>query len=345
MRKVLAFWILVAMVALMAFAALAEEWTEDAAEDAGIYDGPVTNLPMEEWPEGEQTMEVKSVDKAPEDAQLVGQDEIGGMPTVSFARVVTESGTLNMRLEGKAGAEVTAKIPKGAEVQVLADLGEWSEIFYKNRIGYVMSKYLKPYDDEDLNEAYVPITKDSESSAIVAVKRALYKLEYLKEEEVNSRFDKSMELALMKVQLVNGITLDPQTVSPELQALLADGLASRSKSGYYDTETDAETGLSVSIFCWDTGGMIFEEDNSFKVQITYAVQAMGGQAPYTITVKKSVGASGEAYGDVVSSPFSHIFGVGYDDLYLYATVVDANGDTVTACTPFAYRMPARYLED
>ncbi len=267
-----------------------------------------------------------------------GEGSIAGAER--YARVATEKGTLNMRSEAKDKAEVLSKLPKGAIVVVLENLEEWTKVLYKSKTGYVKAGFL----DEITELPYTTITKDSDGALVLAFKKALRKLEYLKSEEVNKKFDAAMEKALMKIQLLNGVELNPGAVSPELQALMEWGMLRKGKSGYIETNEDEETGLSVSIFCWDTAGVLFEDEKTIRVEVTFAAQAMGGQPPYTVTVRKSIsgGRGGEAYGDEVTSPFSHIWTESTDCIYLYATAVDAAGNTVTACTPFRYAIPARY---
>lgn len=252
-----------------------------------------------------------------------------------YAKVATQSGTLNMRAEAKKDAKIVKKIARGTVVTVVEDLGDWMQIDYKGNIGYVMSSFMEAYDELP----YAPITKENEGEAVMRFKETLQRLGYIKEEDVNKYFDKAMENALTKVQLMNGLALDAAVVSTEMQALVDWNMIVKGKSGYLDTATDSETGLSVSIYCWDSGGMIYADDMAVKVQITYAVQASGGQPPYAISVHKSLTGTGAAYGDEVTSPFSHIWREDTDRLYIYATVVDAAGNTVEACAPFRYVMP------
>lgn len=261
---------------------------------------------------------------------------------IRYAEVATKQGTLNMRAEPGDTAKVIYKLPRYSIVRILGDHGDWAQVLYKSRTGYVQTAYLA----EIVAFAYNPITKDDEGETVLAFKRAMYKLNYLKEDELNRRFDAAMETALTKLQLLNNIPLDPQTVSPELQALMDWGMVLRCKSGYLNTTTDPDSGLTVSIFAWDTDGMLYEDDKSVKIEITFAAGATGGQAPYTITVRKSLSArGGEVSGDVVTSPFSQIWAQESEGLYLFATATDAAGNTVTAVTPFRYTMPARYIED
>lgn len=254
-----------------------------------------------------------------------------------YAEVTTEKGTLNLRTEPKDSAKVLKRLERGSIVQILGDYGDWTEILYGERSGYVMSKFLTEIEELP----YPLITKEDTGDAVLAFKRAMHQLGYLKSEEINTRFDMAMELALTKMQLMNGVALNPEAVTPELQALVEWGKIVKAKSGYLDTATDQDSGLTVSIFCWDSAGTLYEADKSVKLKISFAAQATGGVPPYTITVKKSLGG-GEAYGDEVTSPFSHIWSPTSDCLYVYATAVDAAGNTVTACAPFRYTLPSQY---
>lgn len=261
-----------------------------------------------------------------------------GIEINRYAEVATTKGTLNMREEPKDNAKILYRLPRGAIVQIIDEYEEWAKVLYKNRTGFVKVSFI----NEIVDLPYELITVDSRGETVYAFKRALCRLGYLKSEDINNRFDWAMEVAMTKLQLMNGLPLNPKVVTPEVQALMEWGMILKGKTGYIDTAEDEESGLTVSLFCWDTGGMLYEADKSVKLEITYAAQATGGYPPYTITVKKSVSGAGEASADEVSNPFSHIWSQTTERLYVYATVVDAAGNTVTACAPFRYNLPSRY---
>lgn len=299
--------------------ALPEETIAPASEAPAL---PEQDTEPEQTAEPEQEAEPEQVS-----AQSVTETR--------YAKVVTENGTLNMRAEASADAKIIKRLSKGTVVTVVDTIDGWLQIDCDGTVGYVMSRFMEAYEALP----YTPITKADEGEAVVRFKEALQRLGYLKAEDVNKYFDKSMENALTKVQLMNGLALDSTAVSAEMQALVDWNRIVKGKSGYLDTATSPETGLSISIFCWDSAGMIYADDEAVKVEITYAVQASGGQPPYDITVSKSLTGTGAAYGDEVSSPFSQIWRTDTDRLYIYATVADASGNTAEACAPFRYNMP------
>lgn len=47
-----------------------------------------------------------------------------------------------MREKPTTQSSIIMKIPKGATVEVLKDLGAWFKVGYKGHIGYVSGKYL-----------------------------------------------------------------------------------------------------------------------------------------------------------------------------------------------------------
>jgi uncharacterized protein YgiM (DUF1202 family) len=51
-------------------------------------------------------------------------------------------GTLNLRAEPSLNARVLAQIPYGTELETNTITGEWSQVTYNGKIGYVMSKFL-----------------------------------------------------------------------------------------------------------------------------------------------------------------------------------------------------------
>lgn len=260
--------------------------------------------------------------------------------STQYAEVATDKGTLNMREYARDNANILQKLPRGAIVEILSQEGDWAEILYRGNTGYVKASFLQRIT----NLPYTVITPGSDGEDILAFKRILHKMEYLKSDDINKNFDWKMENALVKMQLMNDVTLNPAAVTPELQALIEWGMIKNGKSGSVDTETDGASGLTVSIFCWDTGGILYDDDKAVKVQITHAAQATGGTPPYTIIVKKSVTGAGEASADYVTNPFSHIIYSNDDVLYVYATATDAEGNTVTACAPFSYTLPSRYTD-
>lgn len=267
------------------------------------------------------------------EAVQVGEDT----PAIRYASVATEQGTLNVRSKPEDGANVQDRLAKGAIVHILEDLDGWKQIAYNNgrSTGYVVERFIA----EITEFPYETLKSGDSSDAIMRFKRALSRLGYLKEEDIGKRYDNAMERAVAKMQLLNGFALNPSAVTPEMQALMEWAQIVKAKSGYIDTMEDEETGLMVSVFCWDCASMRYEDDQAVKVDITYAVQAAGGVPPYTITVKKSADGGGEAYADEVSDVFSHIWNESTGTIYIYATAVDAVGNTVTACTPFRYALP------
>lgn len=63
--------------------------------------------------------------------------------TQTTATVATDSGSLNMRMEARAGSAVVTTIPQGATVTVTSRGSTWSAVSYGGYSGYVMSAYLR----------------------------------------------------------------------------------------------------------------------------------------------------------------------------------------------------------
>lgn len=63
-------------------------------------------------------------------------------PSAGSAVVNTASGSLNLRQSPDAGATVLNSIPKGAQVEVLVQGSEWTQVRFSGVTGYVMSKFL-----------------------------------------------------------------------------------------------------------------------------------------------------------------------------------------------------------
>ncbi|GHU70268.1 hypothetical protein AGMMS49992_02320 [Clostridia bacterium] len=262
-----------------------------------------------------------------------------------IATVATTTGALNLRAEPDKSAKSLAKISDGTKVLVtnlvVDSEAEWTEISYKNQTGYVMTKYLEivtvlPYS---------PITSDQKGDEVMAFKRAMRQLGYIKSEDVNQKYDDAMEKALTKLQLMNGLILEPNVVTPKLQAMIAWGMIVKCKSGYLDTATDDESGLTVSLYVWDVSGKMYDMEEAVNVKLAYGTQAAGGFPPYTITVRKTLSSGGPENADPAPNPFNQMWRKTTERLYIYATVTDAAGRSVTACVPYKYSLPPKYFDD
>jgi uncharacterized protein YgiM (DUF1202 family) len=337
MRKSLSLFIIFCLLfGIAAFTANATEW-----EDAEDWDDdePIVWQVIDGEEYGDD-WEEDSMDDLDEDFEDDLEEHLtdGRPESKRYAKVATQKGTLNMRKAMKDNADVLNRLQKGTVVTILEEDGDWSKILFKGKTGFVKTSFL-----EEMSELpYTPFERGDKGNEVYTFKKEMRKLGYLKSDEVNLAFDQPMETALAKLQLMNEVAFNPTVVTAELQALMDWGLIRKAKSGYLATETDKESDLSVSIFCWDTAGVLFEEDKSVKLTIAYAAQAQGGEPPYAITVKKSVSGKGEQSADEVANPFNHIWSQTTARLYLYATVTDSGGNTVTACAPFRYVMPDRY---
>ena len=73
--------------------------------------------------------------------------EYGGEKEMEMAKVVLPAGasgsTVNMRRTPGRSSDIIAKVPVGADVQVLGDSGQWCQISYGGRTGYMMSNYIE----------------------------------------------------------------------------------------------------------------------------------------------------------------------------------------------------------
>jgi uncharacterized protein YgiM (DUF1202 family) len=259
-----------------------------------------------------------------------------------FAKIVTTTGTLNMRQDANTKAKVLTRLASGSIVRVVAIITEteskWTHVIYKDKNGYVMTKYL-----EFITELpYKPIKSGDKGDNVLAFKQAMRRLGYIKSVDVNTRYDAAMETALTKLQLMNNLPINPSVVSAETQALMDWGYLTKYRSGYLTSATDETSGLSVSIFVWDVSGTLYDYEEAVNVKLSYGAQAFGGQPPYTISVKKSTSVGAEASATPATNPFYHMWTKNSDRLYVYATVTDAIGNTVTACAPYKYTLPPQY---
>lgn len=76
-------------------------------------------------------------------------DDTPDEPTPGLTAVVTtETGSLNLRAEARAGSRVLTTIPRGATVDVLQRGGDWCGVSYAGVTGYAMSEFLTFAGDE-----------------------------------------------------------------------------------------------------------------------------------------------------------------------------------------------------
>lgn len=94
------------------------------------------------------------------DKSLIKEEEIidnkDVIKMLHSAKVTASSGsTVNMRTGPSTSGDVIKKVPIGALVDVIEEAGDWCQIVYDNKIGYMMSKFLvKQEGDEAVTETY-----------------------------------------------------------------------------------------------------------------------------------------------------------------------------------------------
>ncbi len=90
--------------------------------------------------------------------------------SAEMATVATQSGSLNLRSEARAGSTILTRIPKGASVIVTGLGGEWSAVTYQGVSGYVMTTFLAFDGGSDATDApETPAPDEPEQSAGTAV--------------------------------------------------------------------------------------------------------------------------------------------------------------------------------
>lgn len=86
------------------------------------------------------------------------------------AMVVTESGSLNLRAQAKAGSSIYCTIPRLAVIDVLSKGTEWCQITYSGTTGYVMTAFLvfiEAADSSDTEGDSSDETQDEETTETV----------------------------------------------------------------------------------------------------------------------------------------------------------------------------------
>ena len=80
-------------------------------------------------------------DEPPEGAQTE-EAEVLVIQTGGFARIETQSGSLNVRKKADPKSVVVTQVPNGARVEVKEATLQWSSIVYDGKTGYVQTQYL-----------------------------------------------------------------------------------------------------------------------------------------------------------------------------------------------------------
>ena len=62
--------------------------------------------------------------------------------TVTYAKVTTPEGSLNLRKKASGSAAVKARIPQDEMIEVLSRGDKWTKVSYKDKTGYVMTVFL-----------------------------------------------------------------------------------------------------------------------------------------------------------------------------------------------------------
>lgn len=100
-----------------------------------------------EPPKDETTVEPEVVEEKEEEAPAEKETE---EPTAKTVKAVVDGDfkNLNVRTTPEVGNNIIAELPKGTEVEVIENFGEWSYIRFRANTGlngeaYVMAKFLK----------------------------------------------------------------------------------------------------------------------------------------------------------------------------------------------------------
>ena len=93
-----------------------------------------------------------------------GDDEI--TEDTLYARVTTESGSLNLRKSASKSAAILTTIPRNTVITVLERGSTWSQVKYNGKTGYVMNEFLtfgesEETPDEDDNTTVTPPSSDT----------------------------------------------------------------------------------------------------------------------------------------------------------------------------------------
>jgi len=83
------------------------------------------------------------------------------------AWVQTQKGALNARRKANSKSDIVIKIPNGSEVELLEEMGDWTQIEYKGKKGYVKSDFLSHEAPEKEEEPVVLVLQAGGHARIV----------------------------------------------------------------------------------------------------------------------------------------------------------------------------------
>lgn len=89
----------------------------------------------------------------------------------TYARVTTESGSLNLRKRASTSGTLIKRIPRNEMVVVVEKLGTWTKVTYEGDTGYVMTTFLSFIDVEDNAPTPAPKPETSYTRAKVTTKQ------------------------------------------------------------------------------------------------------------------------------------------------------------------------------
>lgn len=96
-----------------------------------------------------------------------------GGQEVEIAKVVLPTGatgsTVNMRRVPSRSSDVIARVPVGAEVEVAGDSGQWCQVRYQDKTGYMMSNYLEYTGQTGESGAITPEQYDQIDKALAQI--------------------------------------------------------------------------------------------------------------------------------------------------------------------------------
>ena len=78
----------------------------------------------------------------PPEGTSEGSGEVLVIQEGGYARIVTQSGALNVRKKADSKSVVVTQVPNGARVELVEATLQWSSIVYQGKTGYVQTQYL-----------------------------------------------------------------------------------------------------------------------------------------------------------------------------------------------------------
>ena len=201
--------------------------------------------------------------------------------------------SVNLRAGMSTSSSRILTIPKGAEISVLSISGDYLQVKYSGKTGYIVSQYAyvpAQYapgkalaDDSEAQQRYASLQSGSLGKAVRLLQEALKELGFYSG-TVNGEYGASTVAAVKAFQKKNGIREDG-VASPEVQKLIFEGKPLNAKGKKTDVSILPACAVS-ELKSGDKGDQVTDLQNSLKALGFYSASPTGVYDSATVSAVK-----------------------------------------------------------